>query len=84
MLNNIQPTTQILAHWLIDYGIQETDFRIEGSFTRKDGDSDPVAVFDIEIRNYSVLIWENLCHANQTQNLKARLLSDLMCAKFTK
>ena len=37
---------------LIEYGIQESDFRIEGSCTRKDGDSDPVAVFDIEIRNY--------------------------------
>ena len=37
---------------LIEYGIQESDFCIEGSFSRKDGDSEPVAVFDIEIRNY--------------------------------
>ena len=29
---------------LIDYGIQETDFRIEGSFTSKDGDSAPVHI----------------------------------------
>ena len=36
----------------IEYGIQESDFCIEGSFSRKDGDSEPVAVFDIEIRNY--------------------------------
>ena len=37
---------------LIDYGIEESDFCIKGSFSRKDGDSEPVAVFDIEIRNY--------------------------------
>ena len=37
---------------MIEYGIQESDFSIEGSFSRKDGDSEPVAVFDIEIRNY--------------------------------
>ena len=36
----------------IEYGIQESDFCIEGSFSRKDGDSEPVAVFDIEIRSY--------------------------------
>ena len=37
---------------LIEYGIQASDFCIEGSFSRKDGDSEPVAIFDIEIRNY--------------------------------